>query len=241
MANQNKDLTNEDMPGFIPTQYPRRRRRRRRRKKTRKPSTHRYANLPGIYLTEPFAELIARRIKKAIVKTKPIHKYLKKEILVCGNYVYGSIMLNEPLQVTSVQFDRLYNRHKISSAQREWWWPEAKRFYIYNFKIIKMYKKPLKYKHNPKARTFIKDVELLSNLKLHKFDKSRIDSKLLNESSEDDLYRYADILDYLYVRMKRKELEVDKDLVQSYILIALRLAAIKLENGNSKEEENEAQ
>ena len=227
---QEKDLVSGDVPGFIPTQYPRqRRRRRRRRRRQRKSNAPLYANLPGIYLTEPFAELIAKRLKKAIVKTKQIHKYLHKEILVCGKYVYGSIILNEPLKVTVEQFDRLYDRHKISSAQREWWWPNAKSFYVYNFKIVKIHKEPLRYKHNPKAHTFIKNVELIRNMKLYKFDKSNSNINILNELQEEDLYRYADILDYLCERVKRKKLKIDKDLMQSYLLTTLRLTEIKLD------------
>lgn len=115
--------------------------------------------LPGIYLVEPHGKLIAERKKTAIVKSKEFKKYIGRDIYVCGDFVYAVIKLNKPYKIDLEQFEKLRDKHRISDEERKRWWPDKKSLYLYSFRIVKIFKKPLKYDRVPGVQVFIREVK----------------------------------------------------------------------------------
>lgn len=148
---------------------------------------------PGIVIEDKYAQLIRKRSKREIISTENFHNFVGKEIYLCGNFVYGSIILNEPLKLDSSLLANHSKRHLISKEDILKLWPNDNIFYAYSFRINKMFKSGIKYNKNTN-HGIIEDIEFLN-----KKDKEQTEMKKENQESEKVEYykSYEDKLDEL--------------------------------------------
>ena len=98
----------------------------------------------ALYLVEPHARWIWEGKKALIVKAKDYSNLLGREFFLCGDKVYGKIVLREAFKMDLRIFDRLRGLHLISEKERKAWWPDKKVLYGYNFRF-KRFDKPKSY------------------------------------------------------------------------------------------------
>lgn len=119
--------------------------------------------LPGIYLVQPHARLIAEGIKTLIVKSRRFDKYVNVPIyFIEDQKVYGIMVITSvrgPVNAEDVK-TKLYDKHRISKAEWDTWWPGAKEVYLYEFKVIETFDPPKYFEPAPGTQTFIREVEL---------------------------------------------------------------------------------
>lgn len=137
----------------------------------------------GIILEDKYARLIRKRKKKEIVSIEDFSKYVGKEIFICGEYIYGSIILNEPMKVDRVLLKNHSKRHLMSDYDIDKLWPDEKKFFSYSFRIVRMFKKPIKYKKFDLNFGIIDDVEF----KIKKVKEKMRDILNLNREHDDKL------------------------------------------------------
>ena len=120
------------------------------------PTTFEYLNKPikpkkpkpkkgGIFLEDKYAKLIRKRKKREIVSTEYYKNYIGKEIFFCGDYIYGSIILNEPIKVDRELLKNHSKRHLMSDYDINKRWSNEQNFYSYSFRIVNVFKSPRKY------------------------------------------------------------------------------------------------
>lgn len=102
----------------------------------------------AVILTDKSAKLICARKKKEIVLPDASGKHVGKPIFLCGKKVYGIIILNEPTTITTEQCDNREKRHLLSKKEREELWPDAEKYLAYSFRIKRIFKEPVFYKHS---------------------------------------------------------------------------------------------
>lgn len=118
--------------------------------------------LPAIYLKEPHARLIAEKAKTLIVKSKKFEKYLNQPIYFMeDNRVYGILKITSiegPLPAEKVL--ELSDKHRITEAEWEEWWPNVKEVYCYHFDLVEVFNRPKYFEKPPGVQTFIREVQL---------------------------------------------------------------------------------
>ena len=117
---------------------------------------------PGIILDDNYAKLIRARKKKEIISTENFYKYIGKELYLCGKYVYGSIILNDPMRVDKELLENHKKRHLMNLYDINRLWPDGKNFYVYSFRITEMLKKPARYINSDINIGVIDDIEFKS-------------------------------------------------------------------------------
>jgi DNA-directed RNA polymerase subunit RPC12/RpoP len=169
---------------------------------------------PGIVIEDKYAQLIRKRSKREIISTENLHNFIGKEIYLCGNFVYGSIILNEPHKLDSslLANDSHSKRHLISKEDILKLWTDDNIFYAYSFRINKMFKSGIKYNKNTN-HGFIEDIEFLN-----KKDNEQTEMKKENQESEKVEYykNYEDKLDEL---KKLEFSEKYKSVVESFLVL----------------------
>ncbi len=115
---------------------------------------------PGIYLVEPHGELIWRRRKRAIVKSRKFSNHVGEPLyLLSGKQCYGIIKLDSPTEINLQQFKELAPKHLVKEEERLDWWPGKQTLFYYPFVIEELYKVPRKWKYEPGVQTFVRHVE----------------------------------------------------------------------------------
>jgi DNA-directed RNA polymerase subunit RPC12/RpoP len=122
--------------------------------------TEKIKNL-GIVLEDKYAQLIRKRIKKEIISTENLHNYVGKEIFLCGTYVYGSIIINEPIKLDLELLKNHKNRHLITEYDINKLWADKNTFYAYSFRINNMLKNPVKYDSTKVILGIVEDIIFL--------------------------------------------------------------------------------
>lgn len=98
----------------------------------------------GLIIVYPYGTLIRKREKTLIVKTKIIKQIIGQELLLIENKIgLGLIMLGDPREINLQQFNKLFNKHKITDDDRTKWWPKYKKFYAYPIIKTKFFRIPL--------------------------------------------------------------------------------------------------
>ena len=146
---------------------------------------------PGIVLEDKYAQLIRKRLIKEIISTENFLNYVGKEMYLCGNQVYGSIILNGPLKLDSSLLASHNKRHLISEDDILKLWPDSNIFYAYSFRINKMFKHPIKYNNTDTIFGIIEDIKFLDkneeeNITMKK-DEIQIETVNYYKSYEDKL------------------------------------------------------
>nr|MBC8445887.1 methyltransferase domain-containing protein [Chloroflexota bacterium] len=130
----------------------------------RKPTRDTLAATPGLYLVEPHAELIWKGKKTAIVKCRNFDMAGKTYILVSRRggrgRAYGKIEVHEPVVITLKEFEESRDEHRISDEEREEWWPDYDKLYLYRTKYFTPYEKPRPVDIPQGVQTFVRNVKL---------------------------------------------------------------------------------
>jgi hypothetical protein len=118
-----------------------------------------YKNLSGMYMVEPHAKWIYSGRKMAFIMAKDQSEMLNKPLLLCGDKVYGVIILRKI--VTEFDFKGLEKYHMVTERERQKWWGDNK-LYLYEFEFYP-FKFPLDYVKRPGQLTFFGMVQLKDN------------------------------------------------------------------------------
>ncbi len=111
-------------------------------------------------------DLIRARQLKEIISPNFSKLHVGEEIFICDREkVHGIIVLNEPTVLNVEQFKNHSSRHLITEELKDEIWPKVKKFNAYTFRIKKVFKKSLEYRHvnqkNLNMSELIKDLELV--------------------------------------------------------------------------------
>jgi DNA-directed RNA polymerase subunit RPC12/RpoP len=168
---------------------------------------------PGIVIEDKYAQLIRKRLKKEIISTENLSNYVGKEIYLCGNFVYGSIILNEPLKLDSHLLDSHKKRHLITEDDILKLWPDSNIFYAYSFRINRMFKNPIKYNNTNKNFGIIEDINFIDKKEDNTTNMKTEEINLVDVNYYKD---YEDKLDYL---KKLEFSEKYKSVVESFLVL----------------------
>lgn len=114
----------------------------------------------GLYLVEPHGELISSGAKRAIVKSKKFTAHIGEPLfLLSGNFCYGIIQLDSPVEINLEQFKTLQKKHRVTGEERKKWWPQATKLYYYPFQVKNFFDPPKRWKFKKGIQVFVKDVE----------------------------------------------------------------------------------
>lgn len=82
----------------------------------------------------PHGFLLAKGKQTAIANNEPFDK--KTRIIVSDGEVFGIVVLDEPAQIKTKEFnnDEWQLQHRITSRERWQWWPDTEVFYVYRVK-----------------------------------------------------------------------------------------------------------
>lgn len=121
--------------------------------------------------------LCARKLKEIIspIGSKQI---IGEEIFICDkDKAYGTIILNEPMQLDESLFKNHFSRHAITEEGRESLWPGINKFNTFSFRITKIFKEPLEYSYKGQEDLvegkFVEEVEIV----IEKFDVTEYEEK----------------------------------------------------------------
>jgi hypothetical protein len=124
-------------------------------------NTDKYKELPGLYIVEPHSKWIASGRKLALILGKEQPEAIDKPMLLCGDKVYGVIILRKIIE--DFDFAETEQYHLVTEKDRKKWWGDSPVYlYIYEFYPFKF---PLDYKKRPGQLTFSGKVEFLEDTK----------------------------------------------------------------------------
>lgn len=114
----------------------------------------------GIYLTSPHPQWIWGGKKKLIIKARKFFKQINRPLVLCGpRFMWGIIALENPRDISLVDFVQLKKEHLISEEERHKWWPDKQLLYSYRF-TFKKFDKPIPWNPPKGVQTFVLDVPL---------------------------------------------------------------------------------
>jgi len=116
--------------------------------------------LAGRYLQDPHAAWLASGKQTIIVSTTPYTKYGKEEVYIVGDGgVYGTMLQGEAQGPFSKTIQEKYLAlHRISAAEWEERWGDAKEFWIQRPTVYRKFATPLKFEVDAKAGDYIRRV-----------------------------------------------------------------------------------
>jgi len=92
-----------------------------------------------LYLVPRHADLIYKGKKTLIVKSKKFTSHVNEDMYLIDNkLLYGIISLEEPREISKEEFDKLRDRHRITSEEYREWWRDKDKLYAYEFKFTKL-------------------------------------------------------------------------------------------------------
>lgn len=116
---------------------------------------------PGIYLVSPHAELIAAGEKTLIVKSRDFSNQCDQELILCSSGLcFGTLKMKLPREAARDELEELYPLHRITPDEIKDWWPEIKKFYLYDIYDVSIWDKPRHADIPQGVQTFIKNVKL---------------------------------------------------------------------------------
>ena len=138
----------------------------------------------GMILVAPHSQMIARKQKTLIVKSRPYTKYVGVPLYVVQeSRVWALINYQAPRKISLDDFSSLRGKHRISEKERKQWWPKAESFYAYEFKLIESYDPPLKTQLPTGPQIFVQRVEIQSQKDVENIQVSEESSNLLYDLS----------------------------------------------------------
>lgn len=139
----------------------------------------------AIVLSDKSARLICGRKKKEIILDKSNTNYIGKPIFLCGDKVYGIIVLNEPTRIEKSQFKNRFKRHLITEEAADEMWPGEDTFYAYSFRIKRILRDQIVFNSESKKVRFIDNLEIEVEQK-NEFTKGVIGFKDLGKAPVDE-------------------------------------------------------
>ena len=118
-----------------------------------------FQDMPGMYLTEPHAEMIYTRQKKLILKGRAYPNFVDRDVLLLGDKVYGIIRLIYGGKISEKDIKRFEKLHRVTDKERRKWWGR-KPLYAYAFQI-KRFEEPIAYERPKGLQTYLKSVKLI--------------------------------------------------------------------------------
>lgn len=122
-----------------------------------KPSIH------AIYLKSPHGTLIAEGKKRAIAKSHPINGMEGKRLIVSKEngigLAFGAATIGEPEQINAGQFDKRFEEHRVTSKERNRWWPGVDKFALYPIVHFTPYDPPRHVEVPAGTQTLMTDVK----------------------------------------------------------------------------------
>lgn len=111
----------------------------------------------GIILVSPHGTLAISGKKTLTVKSKPFKSILDKNLLLIENKrALGIIQLTNFREISKSALPALKHKHRITKEEINKWWPDKRKFYIYDIIIKKKFKIPKIVKYGPGPQVFIK-------------------------------------------------------------------------------------
>ncbi|MHA1641392.1 MAG: hypothetical protein ACTSVX_01530 [Promethearchaeota archaeon] len=115
----------------------------------------------GIYLFKPYGEYFYKKKITAFVKSTNKPELLNEPIFVCsGKYIYGICKILEIKPISIEEFEKTFNEHKIYHIMRYIWWGNREPLYLYKFKILKLFDKPLEYNYKSGKSSFLYNIKI---------------------------------------------------------------------------------
>lgn len=114
----------------------------------------------AIVLTDKNARLICARKKKEIITDSLSGKHVNQPIFLCGDKVYGILVLNEPTNLDEGLFKNHYKRHLIDEKTKDELWPDATKYYSYSFRIKRIFKEPVDLNREFNGVEFLDNLEI---------------------------------------------------------------------------------
>jgi len=113
--------------------------------------------IPLLILVRPHGELLARKEKTLLIKTRDFSaETLLPLYVVQDKKVWAKVVLARPEKIDRETFERLAPRHKISEAEREEWWPGKDSFFAYEFQLLETYVPPLSVEYPQGPQVFVR-------------------------------------------------------------------------------------
>lgn len=116
--------------------------------------------VPGIILPDDDARKLITGEKTIIVQPKPYQQYSRQAILLCGDEVYGLLVLGMPqgpYPVKQVR-DQMRREHRLGEAEWKKRFSDVKQVWIYRPRILSAYAPPKKYDKPLQNQLFVKEV-----------------------------------------------------------------------------------
>ncbi|MFQ5910955.1 MAG: MBL fold metallo-hydrolase, partial [Thermoplasmata archaeon] len=100
--------------------------------------------IPLFILVKPHGDLLAKREKTLIVKSKPFERLALLPLFVVQNEcIIAEIVLAKPREISLTEFKALRSKHKISEEELGKWWPSVDKLYSYEFQLLEVYDEPI--------------------------------------------------------------------------------------------------
>lgn len=115
----------------------------------------------GLYIVEPHGRLIATGRKTAIVKARPF-AFGPDPLVICSHgLAYGVAQLG-PVEVLDKSFfARRFKEHRVTTTERQNWWPHADQFYLYPIVNFQPYPTPRAVVVPPGQQTLMGPVQFI--------------------------------------------------------------------------------
>lgn len=120
----------------------------------------------GLYFNYPHGTMIYQGTKKLIVKSKLYNITNKSFYLMEDLWCFGTIKITGVKEIGLEEFQKLYDQHRVTEAERKLWWPDRKTFYAYTFKWLNKFDRPV-FVEAPQAQTFVRKTTLKFNVTEH--------------------------------------------------------------------------
>lgn len=115
--------------------------------------------MQGINLSAPHGELIWQGKKSAIVKPRPFPELVGHHILVSDSMAWGEIEVGGEQSLSAAEFDAHFSEHRVTTKEREKWWPGVDTLYLYPVVSFAPYDRPLPVNVPNGTKTLIKEVQ----------------------------------------------------------------------------------
>ena len=118
----------------------------------------------GIYLVSPHGRLIWEGRKTIIVKSKQLN--LEGTWLIVSKentkgLAFGTAEVGPVASVGADKFDALFKQHRVTKKEREKWWADSTKLYLYPIKSFEAFGKPAMVIVPPGVQTIMRNVQFI--------------------------------------------------------------------------------
>ena len=122
-------------------------------------------NLLGLNLAQNHAKMLWQGNKSLILKAKDYPNAKGKLFYVVGgNEAYGVIRITDIQPIDEKGFTEKANEHRITSQEKELWWPGKQKLFAYEFKIVRKFEQPQLVESTSPLTDLVDEVKFLSEI-----------------------------------------------------------------------------